>query len=122
MDKALSSGRAALPFGALHAQAHSKPGRSHMDQQRFVSSGQGSTSGDSSKNLSSRGKPSTREWQHQWRHMRSERERMNRGLPKVDWSRYHLQVAPRFVITRPPLPILCCMPMLRHAMADFCKA
>ena len=37
----------------------------------------------------------TRAWQHQWRYMRSEKERANRNLPKVDWNRYHLQVSVR---------------------------
>ena len=65
---------------------------SARDQQRVTSSQQASTSGDNSRNLSSRGKSSTRAWQHQWRYMRSERARSDQSLPKVDWTRYHLQV------------------------------
>lgn len=35
---------------------------------------------------------SPRLWRHRWRYMRSESVRVNLGLPKADWSRYHLQV------------------------------
>ena len=69
-------------------------GRRHAHQRRVTTNGQASTSGDSSsRSLSSRGKSSTRAWQHQWRYMRSEKERANRSLPKIDWNRYHLQVS-----------------------------
>ena len=71
-----------------------------MDCERVTSSQQASTSGDSSRNLSSRGKSSTRAWQHQWRYMRSERARTDQSLPKVDWNRYHLQVSPGHAIPR----------------------
>ena len=89
--------------GAFHGTSlHSSPVRAipvppflrkiAIDQQRVTSSHQASTSGDNSRNLSSRGKSSTRAWQHQWRYMRSERARTDQNLPKVDWTRYHLQV------------------------------
>lgn len=85
-------GRAVPHTSLTPSISHSRPGRCAMDQQRVISSQQASTSGDSSRNLSSRGKSSTRAWQHQWRYMRSERARTDQNLPKIDWTRYHLQV------------------------------
>ena len=76
-----------------HSRFHHMHRRSVVDEQRVISSQQASTSGDSNRNLSSRGKSSTRAWQHQWRYMRSERARTDQNLPKVDWTRYHLQVS-----------------------------
>ena len=80
-------------------QPHATQRRNALDQQRVVSSQQASTSGDSSRNLSSRGKSSTRAWQHQWRYMRSERARTDQSLPKVDWTRYHLQASPQLTLS-----------------------
>ena len=31
-------------------------------------------------------------WRHRWRHMRYKSARDSRGLPHIDWNRYHLQV------------------------------
>ena len=90
----VSSSSAALAAEALPTRLPQPAGRHHAHQHRIITNGQASTSGDSSsRNLSSRGKSSTRAWQHQWRYMRSEKERTNRNLPKVDWNRYHLQVS-----------------------------
>ena len=92
----VSSSSTALAAETLPTRLPQPAGRHHAHQHRITTTGQASTSGDSSsRNLSSRGKPSTRAWQHQWRYMRSERERANRNLPKVDWNRYHLQVSVR---------------------------
>lgn len=100
----VSFGEPTLSRGAfLGQQVHTAPLRpshphsvhqgSAIDQQRVTSSQKASTSGDNSRNLSSRGKSSTRAWQHQWRYMRSERARTDQSLPKIDWTRYHLQVS-----------------------------
>ena len=92
----VSSSSTALAAETLPTRLPQPAGRHHAHQHRITTNGQASTSGDSSsRNLSSRGKSSTRAWQHQWRYMRSEKERANRNLPKVDWNRYHLQVSVR---------------------------
>ena len=92
----VSSSTTALAAEALPTRLLQPPGRHSLHQHRVTVNGQASTSGDSSsRSLSSRGKSSTRAWQHQWRYMRSEKERTNRNLPKVDWNRYHLQVSVR---------------------------
>ncbi|CAK0787350.1 hypothetical protein CVIRNUC_010570 [Coccomyxa viridis] len=89
----VSSSSTALAAETLPTRLPQPAGRHHAHQHRITTNGQASTSGDSSsRNLSSRGKSSTRAWQHQWRYMRSEKERANRNLPKVDWNRYHLQI------------------------------
>ena len=90
----VSSSSTALAAESLPTPLTQPAGRHHAHQHRITTNGQASTSGDSSsRNLSSRGKSSTRAWQHQWRYMRSEKERTDRNLPKVDWNRYHLQVS-----------------------------
>ena len=85
----------------LHTQLQNRHTRHCASQQRVASNQQASTSGDSSRNLSSRGKSSTRAWQHQWRYMRSEKARTAYNLPEVDWSRYHLQVSAWALLKKP---------------------
>ena len=47
---------------------------------------------------------SPRQWRCRWRYMRSEKARLSQGLPKADWSRYHLQVAPSPFLSVTPCP------------------
>ena len=93
MERAAFAGGQAPVRGTFPTQLQNRHTRHCASQQRVASNQQAPTSGDSSRNLSSRGKSSTRAWQHQWRYMRSEKARTAYNLPKVDWSRYHLQVS-----------------------------
>lgn len=93
MERAAFAGGQAPVRGTFPTQLQNRHTRHCASQQRVASDQQAPTSGDSSRNLSSRGKSSTRAWQHQWRYMRSEKARTAYNLPKVDWNRYHLQVS-----------------------------